>query len=360
MSDDKIIERIAKLLAQAEHPSTSDTERDAFITKADEMMAKHMIDEALVRLAQAPAERRKPVRVDVELFDRHSTYGIKMGIIATEVARTVGVRMATRSSSNIVSLVGFDEDVRWMQMLFLNVQMAFLGRMRPEWSSDRSLGHNVALLRESGMGWPEVSKMAFKAGATEDYDRYTGTFVWSDRLAAAYKKHCKATGATPVTITRHEAYRATYVEAFTNRICMRLTTMRLNRLDDAKSTGSELALRSVENDVNDAFHSEFPNLSPAAHSRRMAQLRKEQEQADTEHAAWLSGLTPTQRLSHERKQAEEADKQARRSDKYWAQRDREQEKLYDSNGAKAGRKAADGVNLSTAETVDSRSSKELS
>lgn len=359
MADDKIIERIAKLLAQAEHPNTSETERDVYLAKADEMMARHMIDEALIRLAQAPAERRKPVRVDVELFDRHSVYGIKMSTIATEVARTVGVRMATRSGSNVVSLVGFDEDVRWMQMLFLNVQMAFIGRMRPEWSDQRSLGANVALMRESGMGWPEVSRVAFKAGATEDFDRYSGTFVWSDRLAAAYKKHCKETGSTPVTITRHEAYRATYAEAFTSRICSRLTTMRLDRLDDVKSTGTELALRSVEDDVNDAFYTEFPNLSPEAARERMAQARRDQEQADEEHAAWLASLTPAKRLAYERKQAAEADKLARRSDKYWAQRDKEQEKLYDSNGARAGRKAADGVNLSTAETVGTHSKPEL-
>lgn len=63
MATEKIISRIQKLMALAEHANTSDTEREAFLDKADELMARHMVDEALLRQSQSPEERRTPVTV---------------------------------------------------------------------------------------------------------------------------------------------------------------------------------------------------------------------------------------------------------------------------------------------------------
>jgi hypothetical protein len=359
---EKIIERIAKLLAQADHVNTNDEEREAFLAKADEMMAKHMIDEALVRLAQAPSERAKPVRVDVELFDRWSVFGVKMSLIASEICRTVGVRMATRSGSNVVTLVGFDDDVRWMQMLFLNTQMTFLRRLQPKWDQSLTTGANVGLFRESGMKWPQVTRIAATAGAiaevpNEDHD-YNGYWKSVNSVKATYKKHCKETGQQPVSVTRHEAYRHTYAEAFTNRICARLADMRASR--QAAGSGSELVLARVMDDVNDAFYQEFPDISPEARAQRYEAQKKAEEQRDLEHAAWLAGLTPAARLRHEREQVAQRQREARNSDKYWAEQDRKAEKRYDSTGARVGRKAADSVNLSTSESVNHQDVKGLS
>lgn len=367
---DKVIEKVAKLLALAEHPNTGDAERDAFLARADALMAKHMIDEALVRAAQTPEERRKPVVVEVtEMFNRETVYGSKMELIAREVARTVNVKLVQHySGRRRHTLVGFDEDVRWMQMLFMNIQMAFLTRISPKWSTERDFTMNVVLLRESGLSWSKVLDRAHRAGAVEDTWSDTelegewqangwvdgeqrARWAAEDKLNRLYRNWCKAAGKKPVQITRHEAYRHTYAEAFTNRICGRLEEMRAARRASS-GTGTELALREMDEDILAAMFDAFPELSPEAiKARREAEERRRREE-DEKHAEWLASLTPAARLRYEKEQTAERAKQARESDRYWRKVEEERERLYDTNGGQAGRAAADSVNLSTAEHVD--------
>lgn len=374
--EDRIIDRVAKLLAQAEHPNTSDVERDAFLAKADALMSKHMIDEAMLRAAQKPEERRKPVVVEVSgMFDRNTVYGSKMNLIASQIARTVGVKMVTHYEGGPrVTLVGFDEDVRWMQMLFINVQMAFANKMSPKWDTSREFVMNLVLLRESGLSWTVVLDRAVRAGAIEDtwsdvpggdwnpsmteWITHAQRARWSaeDKLNRAYRNWCKANGKKPVQITRHEAYRHTYAEAFTTRICTRLEERRAAR----KVPGTELVLRSVEEDVLKAMWDAFPELSPEAReAARLAREKLEQE-ADEAHAAWLATLTPAARLRYEKEQTAKREKEARDNERYWREQDQKREKLYDTNGGIAGRAAADSVNLSTSETVSTTKREELS
>lgn len=375
--EEGIIAKVAKLLATAEHPGTPDAERDRCLALADSMMAKHMIDEARVRAAQKPEERRQPVVVEVTgMFDRNTVYGSKMELLAREIARTVGVKMVTHYSDRkrLVTLVGFSEDVQWMQLLFMNVQMAFAGKMSPKWDNDRDFVMNLVLLRESGLSWPVVLDRAVRAGAVEDTwsdksdidgDWQAGGWVtrrqqahWSaeDKLNRAYRKWCRDNGKTPVQVTRHEAYRHTYAEAFTSRICVRLEEMRAARA----VPGTELVLAGVEEEVLRAMWEAFPSLSPEAQEAARQAREKAEREADEKHAAWLASLSPAERLRYEKEQTAKRAKQARENDRYWREQDRERERLYDTNGGIAGRAAADSVNLSTADPMASPQRLELS
>lgn len=373
---DAIVSKVAKLLALAEHPNTSDVERDTFLAKADALMAKHMIDEALLRAAQTPAERRKPVVVEVnDLIDRQSVFGQKMLTIARQVARTVGVRLVVHYADGFkrrISLVGFDEDVRWMQMLFMNIQMTFLTRITPKWDNDREFVRNIVLLRESGLSWSRVLDRAVRAGAVEDtwtdvpfeyredgsyWDSEKARWSAEDKLNRAYRNECKRVGVAPVQITRHEAYRHTYSEAFTQRICARLEEMEEAR--QSGEPGTALALRTVKEDVDAAMWEAFPNLSPEALKARRLAAEEQQRKADEALAARLAAMTPAQRLRYEKEQTAEREKFARESDRYWRRQDRERERLYDYNGGSAGRSAADSVNLSTAERMGGTDRKAL-
>lgn len=357
MTDDKIIDKIAKLLAQAEHPNTSDVERDTFLAKADAMMLQHAIDEAQVRASQSPNERRKPVRVDVQLFDTNTVYGNKMRVIAGKVARVLGVSMAYSSRENMCHLIGFSEDVSWMQMLFLNIQSNFVSKIRPRWNDELSLSENVAAFRESGVSWGDVSKIAHQHGAIDDYDR-KGEFAQGDKLAALYKAHCKAKGTQPITITRHKAYRHTFTEAFTNRIMARLEEMQEARR--GASSGFEVVLYDAAKAVEDMFYEEFPHLDPKMREEEMARLKEQQRIADEAHALWLESLSPAELLRYEKQQAAEREKQTRENERYWRRQDKLDADRWDGRGAVAGRAAADGVNLSTAEGVTHHTKGELS
>ena len=362
--DDKILNIIAALLAQAEHPNTSEIERDTFLAKADAMMAKHMIDEALVRMAQKPDERRKPVRVDVKLYDYGTTFGNRMRVIAAQLFKTVGVRAAYSHRTGESTLVGFEEDVKWAQLLFMNIQTSFLAKMTPKWDPQRSFDDNVAALRESGAKWDYIARTAERHeqlgvpyGSLPGWDD-KGREKVQDMLVTAYRRWCRKTGSTPVKVTRHEAYRHSYAEAFTARVCARLEEMAEARRE--AGSGMELVLYNVQEAVDAAFYEAFPDLDPEAQKARMEAIREQQRQADEAHAAWLASLTPAQRLRYEREQAAKREKEMRENDRYWRQQDKKLDSLYDSNGRQAGRAAADSVNLSTAESASSAQKPELS
>lgn len=358
--EDRILDRVAKLLAQADHPNTGDAERDAFLAKADKLMGEHMITEAMLRAAQKPEERRKPVVVEVTgMFDRETVYGNKMDLIARQVARTVGVKMVTHySGGRRVTLVGFDEDVRWMQMLFMNIQVAFVTKLNPKWDAGKDTVANVVQLRESGASWSEILNRAVRAGAVEQtwtlYDSQERRNARAS-LKRAYERYCDAVGVEPVQTRRHEAFRHTYAEAFTVQICARLEEMAEAR----KVPGTELVLRSVQEDVLAAMWEAFPSLHPDAQKAAQEAREKAEREADEKLAAELAAMTPRQRLAYEKEQTRLRDKEARESDRYWRAEDRRREKLYDTNGGKAGRAAANAVNLNIAETVGTTTRQEV-
>lgn len=353
MATEKIISRIQKLMALAEHANTSDTEREAFLDKADELMARHMVDEALLRQSQSPEERRTPVTVEVQLLDQASIYTYKMRTVAEQMARTVGVRIAFKAGRQV--LVGYSEDVSWMQILFTNAQLTFLSRVSPKWDAALTVEENVAQLRESGKDWYTVNCVGYRAGA------WTRPPVpgEANHIVAMYQRHCKATGAVPVKIYRHDAYRNTFAEAFISRICSRLETMREARFASATEPGTGLALRQVQEDVDAAFYAAFPNLNPEAREARIQAQRDADARMRAEEQERLAAMTPAARLRHERQQAEQRARDARLNAKYWRRDDAERSRRYDGTGARAGTAAADAVNLSTDEGLGRTGGKAL-
>ena len=65
MADQKILDRVAALLAIAEHPNTGEHEADTALRQANKLIAKHAIEEAMLRQAQTVGERRALVRREV-------------------------------------------------------------------------------------------------------------------------------------------------------------------------------------------------------------------------------------------------------------------------------------------------------
>lgn len=334
--EDRILDRVRKLLAQANHPNTGEAERAAFLAKADEMMVRHAIEEAVLAATQSPEQRRKPVTVTTQMYDPHTVWGQKFRTIMGEVCTASRVKCAG-GRNGVFTMVGYNDDVDYAQLLFTTIQFQFVAKIQPTWEPLRDFDANVAALKE--------------AGRTEEQIARAAGLRWPEggsTVKTAYKRHCRANGIDPTYTRRHSAYRESFADSFVTRMCSRLEELGQAAKTQAASSGAELVLYHAQEDVDEEFYRQYPNARPLTKEqvRAMRKAQVEAERlAEEKHQAWLDSLTDKQRVAHERKVQEEAERKARENDRYWRNFDKQQERRYDSTGSRAGRAAADNVDL---------------
>ena len=127
--DDRRLATIRGLLAKAEATEFPD-EAEAFFNKASELIARYAIDEALLWAAdgtgrQTPDELRLVV---------HAPYLAQKAVLVAAVARAHGcqaVRLMSGpgSGSEIVSVVGFPTDLRWVETLVTSLLVQLTSAM---------------------------------------------------------------------------------------------------------------------------------------------------------------------------------------------------------------------------------------
>src|SRR4051812_38530655 len=112
-----MLERVRKLLARAEHPSTPPAEAEAMSEKAAELIARYSIDRAL--LEQASAKRTAPGRREVDV---EPPYSLPKALLLSHVADAYDVKTAIGPSYDGVprrcTLIGFASDLAVVELLF--------------------------------------------------------------------------------------------------------------------------------------------------------------------------------------------------------------------------------------------------
>ena len=125
--DDRVLERVRKLLARAEHHATPPAEAEACSAKAAELMSRHLIDRAVIDAARE--DRDKPVvrRIDVE-----APYVVGKVVLLDEVATAFGIRVAVGGGSTTrrCTLVGFAGDLAMVELLFTSLLLQASTAMR--------------------------------------------------------------------------------------------------------------------------------------------------------------------------------------------------------------------------------------
>jgi hypothetical protein len=339
-----ILDKVAKLITLAEHANTSDIEREAFLAKADAMMVKYAIDRAVIESRKTAGEQReKPVSVTVPFIRDGVDFESQYVSMFSSICNHNRVRAVIRTYREEATIVGFSADVEYTQMTWNSVYLAFVSKLDPTWDPSRPADENIKVLKEAGWKWSRIADVAnehgFECTATDG------------RLKAAYRRQCKAEGVEPTSHTqRHAAYRAAYAEAFAATISSRLYRMRTAAEDQVASrrgTGTEVALRSRADTVNEEFYSLFPHFRPMSAEQRAEQERLADEALKREQDR-LASMTPAQRAAEERRKARE---EAR----WQAQYERERAKLQDAAGRRAGHAAAASVDLGAAKvSTDTR------
>lgn len=124
--DDPVLVRVRALLAQAES-TTFDAEAEAFTAKAQELMARHAIDGALL-WAQSPRDER-PITIRLPLDDPY--IDIK-SLLLQRVTHHSRCKSVYHPRYGLSSVVGFASDVAAAEALFTSLLVQSHGALRSE------------------------------------------------------------------------------------------------------------------------------------------------------------------------------------------------------------------------------------
>lgn len=153
-------DKIAKILAKAEDPSVTPEEAETFFAKAQELMTRWSIDEAMIRAAGRGADPSKVI----ELKIRFSTqWAGPLSELCACVAQRNGCRplFMKRGPTTTVFVVGIEEDVRRAEQLNSSLQIQALAALTKWWAEHQdeyqfeSKGRQWRARREflHGFGW---------------------------------------------------------------------------------------------------------------------------------------------------------------------------------------------------------------
>lgn len=113
--DPRLLDRVRALLAKAESTSFAE-EAEALSAKAQELMARHSIDEAMV--ATAGGQTDAPVGIRVAIDD---PYASAKALLLSEVASANGCRSVWGKDYGSTTVLGFEADVDFVEVLYTSL-----------------------------------------------------------------------------------------------------------------------------------------------------------------------------------------------------------------------------------------------
>lgn len=118
-ADDRMLDRIRKLLARAEHPATPPAEAEACSAKAAALMSRHLIDQAML-------ESRTPITSApvTKIVVAEPPYAVAKAVLLNEVAKSFGICVALggeTANGRRCTLVGFSSDIAMADLLFTSL-----------------------------------------------------------------------------------------------------------------------------------------------------------------------------------------------------------------------------------------------
>lgn len=291
MAEEKILDRVAKLLERANHKGTGAEERDVCLKKADELMMRHQIDEAMLagRTGDKPSE---PVMAEMHAPSDNDEFFPVLGKVVGAFQTLCKVRVVfskTRDPEDamkttpVLKVVGFPDDVSYFQMLWTGAYLVFSSKLYPRWDNTHTLAWNVKAQKEAGTKWGVIYDLAVANGwsgyrrggridplcpvvdpdietveGRQPVGRCPADKGYFKRL---YQEQCKLEGVDSTNHTqRNAAYRESYAYGFLDEISTRiLQMMDIRNQHVSKTIGAELALRDRSLTVQEWFLKMFPN-----------------------------------------------------------------------------------------------------
>jgi len=177
---DPIAERITALLDKAES-SSFPAEADAFMAKAQELMARHAIDEAMLDAARGTKEEITQVEITIV-----APYASAKSVLLNAVASSNRCRVVVSNRPNgrmLCALVGFETDIRHTRSLYLSLSHQavrfMLDAPLPPGDTPRRFRHSFLLAYAWRIGerLQEADELARTDAEAEQFARPAGRSV---------------------------------------------------------------------------------------------------------------------------------------------------------------------------------------
>src|SRR4051812_16704394 len=170
----KMLERVRALLAKANGTNFPE-EADAFRAKADELMTAYAIEQWQVDAAQEGIQGRpQPERRDVDFSWYSGTpFRDQLWWIYQDLAdhcrcKAVVDKIFGYRENRRIPVLGLPADLDYLDMLFTSIMFDFARKVDPKPDPERlSYEENLAMLKEAGLGWPEITRLMVNAGMLE-------------------------------------------------------------------------------------------------------------------------------------------------------------------------------------------------
>lgn len=280
---DRMMEKIRALLAQADHPNTTEAEAQTFRAKAETLMKSFRIEESSLagedgRALVTPISRM--IRVCLYDSPYKETYSNVASYILHHVGAEAVIKYRRDNPESAPSrddgplalwfdVVGFESDVRYFEILLTSAVTYFASRMEPAVNHALSDAANVYNLRSAGIERIKIAEMmgwGTKGSATA-------------KVTRLYKAECEARGEDAKLTGRGNSvatYREAFAHAFPNTLWDRLWYAR--QASDGGSGAVVLANR--ESQVKEAFYEKYPHLRPSDNYEVAPLTDKERKAAD--------------------------------------------------------------------------------
>jgi hypothetical protein len=232
--DQRVLDRVRKLLAKAEHPGTPVEEAQAFSAKASALMAAYAIDRALLEAANTASGQPSSSTPIVRQIDVDPPYAMPRAVLLDRVARAHRVRVVIGpdggSGRRQCTLVGFPVDLEVVEVLFTSLL----------------LQASTAMLHASADSpRPKAFRRAFLLGYADVIGGRLAT-VRADADSSADR--CRP-GAALVLADRADRVDALMEQEFPRLRSLRMTTSSGGGLSAGRAAGARADLSSMSGRV---------------------------------------------------------------------------------------------------------------
>jgi hypothetical protein len=227
--DDRILERVRKLLARAEHPATPPAEAEACSAKAAALMSRHVIDQAMLEASSQTSSAPVVRRIVVE-----APYTMAKAVLLDRVAKAFRVCVAIgadHGAGRRCTMVGYAADLAMTELLFTSLL----------------LQASAAMIAASA-GHPRVK--AFRRSFLMGYADMIGHRLREVQRATEQEAAADTPGSAVVLVDRQARVEAAFAAEFPHLRSMRTTVSSAGGLTAGHAAGARADLSAMRRHVS--------------------------------------------------------------------------------------------------------------
>lgn len=295
----KMLTIVQSLIAKADSTEFPE-EAESFRNKAEALMFKYRIDEAMLGTEDKARYSIKPMMSVWPVAEMDSEFRNQFYWLAKactdHVDGLITYKWGRHPDADIpgqwllAEAYGYESDLLYAAMLFTSCRITFSARLEPKVVATESDEDNVYRLRNAGIERDRIAVLMGWAHADDIAKRKYGKSNWAgpedvaagiesaQRLAkgamkasAMFKRACKARGEDPSHVMGKgnsvSTYRSSFAEGFVQQIRTRLWRLQNARGQEAGA----LVLRSRKADVFELYYVNHPDERPSAVKRAFSE-----------------------------------------------------------------------------------------